>query len=297
MRTSEWPKLRNCRKVQVPTIKQNRSPTLQRAGSQRDAITSVFQMLLGRGLVNVLTKVEAVGDLSRVALRIATTPRDVLATYRNYLWRCALSTVDYRSLVRDAAYPLVVWPAHDKYGDMTWQEVIIVCMLVREFQPKRIFEIGTFMGKTTYHLAANSGDDARIFTLDLPETEFSQALAEIPYDQELLREGNRQEVGYYYKKSPFRDKVTQLFADSATFDENPYADSMDMVFVDADHSYASVLSDTKKAFRMIAKGASGNVILWHDLRPHSAVERAMVELCDRSKTFHIKDTALGIYLS
>jgi len=254
-------------------------------------------MLLGRGLVNVLTKVEAVGDLSRVALRIATTPRDVLATYRNYLWRCALSTVDYRSLVRDAAYPLVVWPAHDKYGDMTWQEVIIVCMLVREFQPKRIFEIGTFMGKTTYHLAANSGDDARIFTLDLPETEFSQALAEIPYDQELLREGNRQEVGYYYKKSPFRDKVTQLFADSATFDENPYADSMDMVFVDADHSYASVLSDTKKAFRMIAKGASGNVILWHDLRPHSAVERAMVELCDRSKTFHIKDTALGIYLS
>src|SRR5229473_3288527 len=193
VRTSEWPKLRNCRKVQVPTIKQNRSPTLQRAGSQRDAITSVFQMLLGRGLVNVLTKVEAVGDLSRVALRIATTPRDVLATYRNYLWRCALSTVDYRSLVRDAAYPLVVWPAHDKYGDMTWQEVIIVCMLVREFQPKRIFEIGTFMGKTTYHLAANSGDDARIFTLDLPETEFSQALAEIPYDQELLREGNRQE--------------------------------------------------------------------------------------------------------
>jgi predicted O-methyltransferase YrrM len=247
--------------------------------------------------VNVLTKVEAVGDLSRMVLRIATSPRDVLATYRNNLWRCALSTVDYRSLVREVEYPLVVWPAHDKYGDMTWQEVIILCMLVRQFQPKRIFEIGTFMGKSTYHLAANSGDEAHLFTLDLPETEFSQAIAEIPYDQELLREGKRQEVGYYYKKSSFRDKVTQLFANSATFDESPYADSMDMVFVDADHSYASVLSDTQKAFRMIAKGASGKVILWHDLRPHSAVERAIVELCDRRKTFHIKDTALGIYVS
>jgi predicted O-methyltransferase YrrM len=247
--------------------------------------------------VNVLTKVEAVGDLSRMALRMATSPRDVLATYRNYLWRCTLSTVDYRSLVRDAAYPLVVWPAHDKYGDMTWQEVIIVCMLVRQFQPKRIFEFGTFMGKTTYHLAANSDDDALIFTLDLPETEFSQAIADIPYDRELLREGKRQEVGYYYKKSPFRDKVTQLFANSAKFDETAYVDSMDMVFIDADHSYESVLSDTKKAFRMVSKGGSGKVILWHDLRPHSAVERAMVELSDHGQTFHIKDTALGIYLS
>jgi hypothetical protein len=72
---------------------------------------------------------------------------------------------------------------------------------------------------------------------------------------------------------------------------------MDMVFIDADHSYESVLSDTKKAFRMVSKGGSGKVILWHDLRPHSAVERAMVELSDHGQTFHIKDTALGIYLS
>lgn len=243
------------------------------------------------------TKLEAFGDLSRVALKIATSPRAVLATYRTFLWRGSVPTVDHRSLMRDVAYPLAVWPAQDKYGDMTWQEVVIVCMLVRQFQPKRIFEIGTFMGKTTYHLAANSGDDARIFTLDLPETEFSQAISEIPYDQELLREGKRQEVGYYYKRSPFREKVTQLFADSAVFDDSPYADSMDMVFVDANHSYPSVLSDTRKALRMIVKGAPGKTVVWHDLRPHSAVERAMVELCDRSKIFHIKDTSLGVYVS
>jgi predicted O-methyltransferase YrrM len=247
--------------------------------------------------VNVLTSLEAFGDLSRMALRMATSPRDVLAAYRISLWRGSVPTVDHRSLVEDVACPLVVWPANDKYGDMTWQEVVIVCMLVRKFQPKRIFEIGTFMGKTTYHLAANSSDDARIFTLDLPETAFSQAIAEIPYDQELLREGKRQEVGYYYKRSPFRDKVTQLFADSAVFDETPYADSMDMVFVDADHSYPSVLGDTRKALRMIVKGAPGKTVVWHDLRPHSSVERAMVELCDRTKIFHIKDTALGVYVS
>jgi hypothetical protein len=251
----------------------------------------------GDDFVNVWTGFEAFGDLSRMALRIATSPRDVLATYRKSLWRGSMPTIDHRSLVKDAPYPLVVWPANDKYGDMAWQEVIVVSMLVRQFQPKRIFEIGTFMGKTTYHLAANSGDEAQLFTLDLPEKEFSRAIEGIPYDQELLREGKRQEVGYYYRNSPFRNKVTQLFADSAMFDETPYADSMDMVFVDADHSYSSVCSDTKKAMRMIVKGASGKLILWHDLRPHSAVERAMVELCDRTKIFHIKDTALGIYVS
>jgi hypothetical protein len=247
--------------------------------------------------VNVLTKLEAFGDLSRMALKMATSPRDVLATYRNSLWRGSLPTVDHRSLVKDVAYPLLVWPASDKYGDMTWQEVIVVCTLVRQFQPKRIFEIGTFMGKTTYHLAANSDDEARLFTLDLPETGFSQTIAGIPYDQELLREGQRQEVGYYYKKSPFRNKVTQLFANSTMFDESPYADSMDMVLVDADHSYPSVISDTKKAQRMIVKGVPGKVILWHDLRPHSAVERALVELADRTEIFHIKDTALAINVS
>lgn len=246
--------------------------------------------------MNVSTKVDAVADLSRMALRIATSPRDALTTYRNSLWKSALSTVDFRSLLTGKEYPLVVWPADDKYGDMAWQEIVVVCAIVRQLQPRRIFEIGTFMGKTTYHLAANSPDDAHLFTLDLPEAEFSQNIAHIPYDQELLREGKRQEVGYYYKRSPFRSKVTQLFANSTTFDETPYADSIDMIFVDADHSYKSVLSDTKKAFRMIAKGLSGKAIMWHDLRPHSAVERAMLELCDRKKTFHIKDTALGIYL-
>ena len=246
--------------------------------------------------MNVLTKVDAFSDLSKMALKIATSPRDALITYRNSLWKSALSTVDFRSLLTGAEYPLIVWPADDKYGDMTWQEIMVISALVRQFQPRRIFEIGTFMGKTTYHLAANSPEDARLFTLDLPEPEFSQSIADIPYDRELLREGKRQEVGYYYKRSPFRDKVTQLSANSAMFDETPYADSMDMVFVDADHSYKSVVSDTKKAFRMIAKGVSGKAIVWHDLRPHSAVERAILELCDRKKTFHIKDTALGIYL-
>jgi predicted O-methyltransferase YrrM len=247
--------------------------------------------------VNAMSRLDAFGDLSRMALRIATSPRDVLAVYRTFLWRGSVPTIDYRSLMKDVAYPLIVLPANDKYGDMTWQELVIVCMLVRRFQPKRIFEIGTFMGKTAYHLAANSDDDARIFTLDLPETDFSQTIAAIPYDQLLLRDGKRQEVGYYFKRAPFRDKITQLFGNSARFDETPYIDSMDMVFVDADHSYPSVLSDTKKALRMIVKGVTGKMNVWHDLRPHGAVERAMVELCDRTKIFHIKDTALGVYVS
>jgi predicted O-methyltransferase YrrM len=169
--------------------------------------------------------------------------------------------------------------------------------LVAHYQPLRIFEIGTFMGKTTYHLAANSPAQAQVFTLDLPQENFEQTITQNPYDMSLLQGGKRHEVGYYFKNTPCQSKITQLFCDSKSFDETPYAHSMDMIFVDADHTYPSVINDTKKALRMLKNDESGKVILWHDLRQRSDVERGILELCDRNKIRHIKDTMLAIYVS
>ena len=58
---------------------------------------------------------------------------------------------------------------------------------------------------------------------------------------------------------------------------------MDMIFVDADHTYPSVINDTGKALRMLRKDEPGKVILWHDSRQRSDVERGILELCDLKK--------------
>ena len=210
----------------------------------------------------------------------------------------AFRDVNFLELVENQpTQKLILNFAPDTYGDVSWQELVAISSLVTYYKPLRIFEIGTFMGKTTYHLAANSPDQAQVFTLDLPQENFAETVAQNPYDMKLLHEGKRQEVGYYFKNTPLNSKVTQIFCDSRSFDETPYAGSMDMIFVDADHSYPSVINDTKKALRMLKKNESGKVILWHDLRQQSDVERGILELCDRDKIRHIKDTMLGIYVS
>jgi predicted O-methyltransferase YrrM len=241
----------------------------------------------------------AAGDLLTVVARTVVSPREILEFYRAHLWRpSTLPSIDHRTFLEQGAdCNLTMLPTSDKYGDMTWQENLVVSLLVNHFKPRRVFEIGTFMGRTTYHLAANTPADARIFTLDLPETDFQSAIEANPYDRELLREGKRQEVGYHYKRSPFRDKVEQLFGDSTKFDTTPLENSMDFVLIDADHSYPSVVADTKVALRLLRKNEPGKVLLWHDLRRSTEVERAMRELVDPKKLAHIQETALGIYVS
>lgn len=244
------------------------------------------------------SKVVALGTMVGIMSRFVTHRREMVNFHQSHYLDFAFRDVNFLQLVeKQPTQQLILNFAPDTYGDVSWQELVAISSLVAYYKPLRIFEIGTFMGKTTYHLAANSPDQAQVFTLDLPLQNFEEIVAQNPYDMNLLREGKRQEVGYYFKNTAYNSKVTQIFCDSRSFDETPYAGSMDMIFVDADHSYPSVINDTKKAMRMLKKNESGKVILWHDLRQKSDVERGILELCDRDKIRHIKDTMLGIYVS
>ncbi len=62
---------------------------------------------------------------------------------------------------------------------------------------------------------------------------------------------------------PEEEKITQLFCDSKHFDEKPYTGKMDLIFIDGSHAFSYVMSDSEKAFKMIAPNS---IILWHDYR-------------------------------
>ena len=244
------------------------------------------------------SKAVALGTMAGIMSRFLTHRREMMNFHQSHYLEFAFKNVSFPQLVENQPLQkLVLNFAPDTYGDVSWQELVTISALVAHFKPLRIFEIGTFMGKTTYHLAANSPEQAQVFTLDLPQDNFGETIAQNPYDMNLLHEGKRHEVGFYFKNTAYQSKITQLFSDSRSFDETPYAQSMDMIFVDADHTYPSVINDTRKALRMLKTGESGKVILWHDLRQRSDVERGILELCGRDKIRHIKDTMLGIYVS
>src|SRR5690606_31227343 len=56
--------------------------------------------------------------------------------------------------------------------------------------------------------------------------------------------------------------IRHLHGDSREFDFRPYHKSQDLVFVDGDHHYDSVVADTQTAFKLLRDDRS--MIVWHD---------------------------------
>jgi Predicted O-methyltransferase len=157
-------------------------------------------------------------------------------------------------------------------------ELLTLAGICRYLKPRRIFEIGTYTGSSTLVMAINTPDDTEIFTLDLEPSE---------------------KIGSVFRDKPNSSKIQQLYGNSLTFDYTPYERSLDLVLVDANHSYECVRSDTEKAFTMLRPGG---VIVWDDYRwleIHSecaGVTLCLNELQTRRPLFSIAGTRFAIYI-
>lgn len=178
------------------------------------------------------------------------------------------------------------------YGNLSYTEVMTICLLIRQMKPKSIFEFGTFNGVTTLQMAINSTDDCRIHTLNLPASGPETAMALGEYSRDKLLHPAKAGTATVFEEEPEAVKIEQLWGDSATFDFSRFERSVDLVFIDACHEYDYVKCDTENALKMIAK--SGGVILWHDFPNAPGVMRYLEELSARFQIQHIKDTRLAL---
>jgi hypothetical protein len=175
-------------------------------------------------------------------------------------------------------------------------EVWILSVLAKK--AKRIFEFGTCTGRTTYHLARNSAEDAVVTTLTLApdgKDKYSVEKGDDPMAISCaLKESDNS--SFFYSGTPVEGKIKQLFADSKSFDETPYADSCDLIFVDGSHAYSYVKSDSEKALRMLKPGG---IILWHDYHMVRSVlpgvYDALNELSTRYPLKQVSGTSFVMY--
>jgi predicted O-methyltransferase YrrM len=175
-------------------------------------------------------------------------------------------------------------------GGMTVQDLYALLRIVSWLSPKRIFEIGTFRGMTTAHLALNS--EAEIFTLDLPRGPATDLSGYSQIDRAAALQ-SREEVGREYQRFNVHGRIRQLFGDSRTFDYTPYRASMDLVLVDACHLFDYVMSDSRNALQILGrKGA----ILWHDFPNSIDVTRACKLLARELTILHLEGTWLALHL-
>lgn len=179
-------------------------------------------------------------------------------------------------------------------GNVTLLELAILSSLAASRQPRRVFEIGTFDGRTTINLAANAAPDALVYTLDLPSSG-DPALAVHADDRPFIRRSQRGTRGARITSARERERIVMLEGDSATFDYGPYRHAMDMVFVDGAHSYEYVMSDSRVALDLVCRPG---LIVWHDYGEWEGVTRALNELQATNSNFgglrHVSGTTLAL---
>ena len=142
-------------------------------------------------------------------------------------------------------------------------EAWVLAVLAKE--ATNLFEFGTCTGRTTYLWARNSPPEARVYTLTLTPDHVDSYRAGAN-DVQVAHRNARNESRFsrfLYTGTPEAAKVIQLYGDSKSFDETPYAGAMDLVFVDGSHAASYVESDTRKALRMLKPGGA---VIWHDYR-------------------------------
>jgi len=197
----------------------------------------------------------------------------------------------------DDGIPIQLREARWVDGNISLLELTAIVKLLQQYRPMKIFEIGTFDGRTTLNLACNSPAKAVIYTLDLPK-EQPHFIQPIPLTTDASFVG-KASTGSRFHGTNCERKIFQLFGDSATFDFSPYENEMDFVFIDGAHAYDYTLNDSEKALKLLRNGRG--IILWHDYSwVWAGVTKALSRLYATDKRFsgikHIKGTSLVCYI-
>ena len=212
-----------------------------------------------------------------------------------------IPTTPYTKLVAEEPYIKVLYP-EPLDGNTTLFELTVMCKLVKTLGAKRVFEIGTFNGRTTINIAANIPAGGKVWTLDLPKNKSTQTkLAINPKDKSGWSDMayiKQNVTGVFFKNKPEAKKITQLLGDSATFDFSSYYGKMDFVFVDGSHTAAYVQNDTEIAYKLVRKGGT---VAWHDYGVWYDVTQVLNKFYKTDKRFnqmkHVQGTTMVVQVN
>lgn len=140
------------------------------------------------------------------------------------------------------------------------KDYLALAAILERYQPKRIFEIGTYQGVTTdFFLQVLPHCEVVTIAFINPAHTFFRK----KYNNSELEE---HEIGSYVTKER-RSRYTQLIGNSHQLKAKEFLKEhgpMDLVFIDGDHSAKGVALDTHFAQKILD---SNGTICWHDANP------------------------------
>ena len=126
-------------------------------------------------------------------------------------------------------------------------DLLLLRALARRVPNCRYFEIGTWRGESAANVAEVA---AEVYTLNLSGEEM-RALG--------LSERYIELHGFFSRPLPH---VHHRHGNSATFDLTSLGQPFDVIFIDGDHRYEAVRTDTRRVFEQLV--GPDTVVVWHD---------------------------------
>jgi hypothetical protein len=126
-------------------------------------------------------------------------------------------------------------------------DIVLLKQLAKKFSSCRYLELGTWRGESLYNVAQVSGE-----------------CYSVSFSEEEMRRAGMGESSIKVSRlfSKGLKNVTDIKANSQTYDFSKLEKSFDLVFVDADHKYEGVKIDTQTAFKLLKD--ENSIIVWHD---------------------------------
>ena len=126
-----------------------------------------------------------------------------------------------------------------------------------------LVEVGCWMGKSGGYLVEKSKELGKNFQIDFVDTWDGDV--NVPYQIDLIRQNGKDHIYEIFKSNifnidyEFSGKIIRMDSSKASglYDDN----SLDFVFIDADHSYEKVLEDIKA---WLPKIKIGGILAGHD---------------------------------
>jgi hypothetical protein len=199
---------------------------------------------------------------------------------------------ELNEIVPDDVTDIIIRNLPWRQGNVTFYELFCISLIASVAKPGIVFEVGTFDGRTTLHLALNTPDKTVIHTIDLPPDNGDIASLKLDEgDPQLIYKKNFQ-TGYLFSGTDAGKKIIQHFSDSAKFDFSIYHGCADLFFIDGAHSYDYIKSDTTNALNTLC---SKGIILWHDYGNIADVTDYLNQLSRQMSLVRIKNTSLVMY--
>lgn len=196
-----------------------------------------------------------------------------------------LPTIDLLDLFGDISDELPTYSYLE--GTSLVTDLLLLRLLARRHPQPDYLEIGTWRGESLANVAALG---ARCVSISLsPEEMRSRGMGE-----EFVR-----------AHGVFLDDaydIQHIGHDSTTYDFGQLDRRFDLVFVDGDHTRASVGRDTENVFRVLRDDSS--VIVWHDYGASTETVRPSVlggildgaPADERRHLYHVSNTLCAIYI-